>query len=362
MPMQPRWDSKNKRWEASRGSGKNRVWFRSKVEGEEGRAIVAVKVKRFVDGPDELPPGSLAEFTENVWWPVVRQDTTYATRRSYASVIEAHFGPLNPLSMDQLRLEVLQPWAASLAKYSKTDGLGNVTWHDRSPKTVRNIVAVLTGILDLAHKMERMRHRDYRLVRLPRKVSRDPVSLNAKQVAALLDAASGTFMEGVIWAASHLGLRKNEVCGLKVSHVEVLADRAIVKLQDNRQTHGEEARLKSKNPGEARTLVIPKSWGEKLLAFSNPGSIYLFSGHRGNPVYPTMITKKMADLCKAAGVPRVTFHSLRHSCASNLRALGAPESTVQAILGHSTIDTTLIYLDNRADEQLAVFSRLESKG
>lgn len=360
MPMRPRWDSKNKRWEASLGSGKNRVWFRSKVEGEDGRAIVEAKVKRFVEGPEELPPGSLAEFTENVWWPVVKQDTTYATRIGYSSVIANHFGTLNPMTLPQLRLEVLQPWAASLATYTKTDKDGNVTHHVRSPKTIRNIVGVLTSILDMAHKMGRMPHLDYKLVRLPKKVARDPVSLTAEQVEKLLYAASGSFMEGCIWAASHLGLRRNEVCGLKRGHVEILKDRAIVRIQDNRQRHGEEARLKSKNPGEARVLVVPKEWGEKLLAFANPGMIYVFSGGTGNPVNPNKITRRMPELCEAAAVPHVSFHSLRHSCSSNLRAAGVPETMIQTILGHSSIDTTLIYLDKRADEQLQAFLKLRT--
>jgi hypothetical protein len=40
---------------------------------------------------------------------------------------------------------------------------------------------------------------------------------------------------------------------------------------------------------------------------------------------------------------RVTPHQLRHSCATLLLNAGAPILTVQAILGHKHIDTTLGY-------------------
>jgi predicted NBD/HSP70 family sugar kinase len=42
----------------------------------------------------------------------------------------------------------------------------------------------------------------------------------------------------------------------------------------------------------------------------------------------------------AAGLPRVTFHSLRHAAASYLLAAGVPMRVVQEVLGHSQLSTT----------------------
>ena len=360
--MKPRWDPINKRWEASLGSGRKRVWFRTKVAGEDGRAIVEAKVKAFVDGPEGCRPGSLAEFLENVWWPIIKQDTTFRTQQTYTSIIDTHFGGLEPVLLSELRLEVLQPWVASLATYTKTDKKGNVTHHIRSPKTIQSIVAVLTSVMELAHKSGRLPHRDHTLVRTPRLTRKTPSSLDSGQIDALLAKCAGTALEGPIWAASYLGLRRGEVCGLKVGHVTIEDERTVIKLQDNRQTHGEESQLKSKAKGEVRTLVMHKSWGEKLLSFAPEGSVYIFCGDHGKPVHPNYLTKKMEHYCGQAKVPRVSFHSLRHSCASNLRAKGVKESVIQTILGHSSIDTTLIYMDGRADEQLLAFGRQASKG
>lgn len=361
MAMKPRWDPKNRRWEASLGSGKDRIWFRCKIEGEAGLAVVEAKVERFLKPPEVLRPGSLSEFVETVWWPVTTQDCSYRTKETYRSILENHFDTLFPRLMSELRIEVLQPWIDSLMTRQVKRG-GEWVSEKRAPKTVRTIVAVLTSIMEMAHRAGRLEHRDHTLVRTPKLTKNAKGSLDSAQVEKLLAVCSGTVMEGPVWAAAFLGLRRGEVLGLKVGHVQLLEDRALVNLQDNRQQHGEDDRLKSKASGEVRQIVAAKSWGEKLLGFALPGTVYVFSDGQGKPVQPHYLTYKMASLCKAAGVPRVSFHSLRHSCASNLRGQGVPESVIQGILGHSKIDTTLVYLDKRADEQLRALGGQVSKG
>ncbi|MCW5936778.1 MAG: site-specific integrase [Fimbriimonadaceae bacterium] len=346
--MKPRWDEANRRWEASVGSGKSRKWFRSKVEGEEGCAIVERKMAEYIEGPPDLPPGSLAEFVQTVWWPVLKTPgrTTLATRKGYKRALDKWIAPLQPLKLVDLRLEVLQPWVASL-----TEQLG-------SAKSVHNVFGVLASAMELAHKTGRISHRDHRLVALPETEAFVATTLDPAQYRQLLDAAAGSDMEGPVFAAGTLALRRDEVCGLKIPNVELLEDRAVVSVRFNRQPHGEEERLKGKKRGQARVLVVPRPWGERLLAFAPEGAVYLFC-HKGKPVHPEWVSEQMPELCKEAGVPRVRFHDLRHSAATNLRAAGVPETFIQrAVLGHSSIKTTMLYLEDRGDEMLGYFRRL----
>jgi len=68
---------------------------------------------------------------------------------------------------------------------------------------------------------------------------------------------------------------------------------------------------------------------------------YLFV-YRHRPLTVTYCAERLHTYGKRCGV-RVRPHQLRHSCATLLLNAGAPLLTVQALLGHKNLDTTLIY-------------------
>ena len=53
------------------------------------------------------------------------------------------------------------------------------------------------------------------------------------------------------------------------------------------------------------------------------------------------VTKRFQALLKAAELPRLRFHDLRHGCASLLLAQGVHPRVVMEQLGHSTITLTM---------------------
>ena len=58
---------------------------------------------------------------------------------------------------------------------------------------------------------------------------------------------------------------------------------------------------------------------------------------------PGVLNKRLARIAKRAGV-KVTVHSLRHTAATNLFRAGVPAPIIQDQLGHTSWDTTMIYL------------------
>lgn len=344
MAMEPRWDESNKRWECSIGSGKSRTWFRSKVEGEEGRSLVLEKRKTALEGPAPLRPGSLEEFIEKVWWPRIKPSCTTETQRLYKGTLERRISFFYGRQIEDIRLEDLQPWVSSL---------------DVSPKTAQSIFGILAGILELAYKTGRYSRKDHQLVVLPTIVKTVKPATPVEQIRKIMASSEGTVLEGPIWTAAHLGLRRNEVCGLKVPHIEIGEDYAKVTVQDNRQACGETNKLKSKPTGQARVLHLPKWMGEKLLSFREPDAIYLFHAD-GKPIHPKRITNNMAPICKKAKVPKIGFHDLRHACRANLSRAGVPEVMIMQILGHSDYKTSLGYQGEEAGRQKEAFSKLAS--
>lgn len=65
---------------------------------------------------------------------------------------------------------------------------------------------------------------------------------------------------------------------------------------------------------------------------------------RGQRMSMTAISKVVAGCAKTAGVPFVSVHQFRHSCASDLLENGVTLPEVQTMLGHGYIATTMRYL------------------
>jgi len=56
------------------------------------------------------------------------------------------------------------------------------------------------------------------------------------------------------------------------------------------------------------------------------------------------LQRLMVKVRKQLGISHMTVHTLRHSFATHMVEAGASLHTVQAILGHKQINSTMIYL------------------
>ena len=70
-------------------------------------------------------------------------------------------------------------------------------------------------------------------------------------------------------------------------------------------------------------------------------SDFVFTTRIGRPLEGTLVTRDLKRLLAREGLPAVSFHGLRHSCASLLLAAGVPVRDVSELLGHSDVRLTL---------------------
>lgn len=101
--------------------------------------------------------------------------------------------------------------------------------------------------------------------------------------------------------------------------------------------------------GKTRTVFIVPELQRKLLRYADRRNIYsgmIFVTRTGKPLSRTNVWREMKSLCEQADVnPRKVFpHNLRHLFARTFYGLEKDISKLADILGHSSIETTRIYI------------------
>ena len=85
---------------------------------------------------------------------------------------------------------------------------------------------------------------------------------------------------------------------------------------------------------------------------------YVFLTVTGRRLRTRNLRKMIKTYCRRAGLPdRITTHSLRHTCATELLRGGADIRYVQELLGHSDIGTTQIYTRVLPDDLKKIHAR-----
>lgn len=231
------------------------------------------------------------------------------TIREYRRIRKIYISDLESLKLRALTNQRLQQSMNRLAA-------------GHSPKTVRNVYALLTAVL-------RAYHPDFApRINLPKRVHTEIQIPKKSSVSDLLKAAEGTPMENAILLAAAYGLRRGEISALTYSDLdrEALTISITKSLAKNDKL---EWVLKApKSYAGTRTISISAGMADRLLR--NRHSVTNIV-----PINPDMITRRFGILCKKVGVS-CRFHDLRHYNASIMLALDVPDKYAMERLGQST--------------------------
>jgi len=169
---------------------------------------------------------------------------------------------------------------------------------------------------------------------------------------AVLDEPART----VVLVAGLTGLRISEIKGLRWEDFrdgELYVQRGVV------NGHVSEAKtLASNAPVPMLDIVADALTDHKAR---NLGDGFIFHARNGNPLrLENVLRRDMLPEFKKAGITWHGWHAFRRGLATNLYALGAPDKTVQAILRHANVSTTMAYyVKPVASETHAAMKKLE---
>ena len=173
-----------------------------------------------------------------------------------------------------------------------------------------------------------------------------PEFLTREEVMRLFDSISNPKHKLMVTLLYATGMRVGELVSLKVRDFEFNQNYGWV-----RQGKGRKDRL----------FILPEKLKMELLARIEKQKLqpddWLFTGYGKNHISPATIQVIIKDAAKKAKITKnVHPHTMRHSFATHLIQNGYAVTEVQPLLGHSSLQTTMIYLHMAAPELLKVKS------
>ncbi|EOQ35830.1 tyrosine-type recombinase/integrase [Butyricicoccus pullicaecorum] len=213
-----------------------------------------------------------------------------------------------------------------------------------APETVNSMIVALNRFLDFIGRSDCRVH----TLRIQRKLFRRPDrELTRPEYERLVQTAERRGQERLA-----LLLEAITATGIRVSEVKYLTVEAV-------KTGRAEVALK----GKIRVILLPNKLCRKLLKYAKKqktASGEIFLTRNGKSLSRRQIWSEMKHLCKFAGVEasKVFPHNLRHLFATVFYQTCKDIAKLADVLGHSSIETTRIYLITSGTEHARQLAHL----
>ena len=288
----------------------------------------------------------------------------------YERIIEQYILPMfGRMRLRDIKTYHVQDFIMKLNSMTRRDGKPGYI----APQTVKRYTTVLRSMLTMAYKMYYMED-DVGLSRrltFPKERYQEVDVFTIEEIKAILEAAKAEpiNIRLLIELALFTGMRRGEIVGLKWSDINfdkqcLSVKRSIYKPKDQKSEEKE-----PKSHASIRTLSIPNRLCVTLQEYKNHQNSYalslngawrnlgyVFTDEVGNVMNPQTPTKQFSNFLARHNIRHLKFHCLRHTSATFLLSNSCDIKTISARLGHSSIETTNIYVHmlESVDKQAAI--------
>lgn len=279
----------------------------------------------------------------------------------YTRVLAQHVRP----AFGHMRLEAIRP----LDVQSMLDNARNVsrTKAKGSPlgsSTRRNVLIGTRAVFNWACKMGLMSRNPAALVEPPKVEPREYPDFSLSVVTLFLEAVAGTDFEILAPFAIWTGLRRQELCALRWSDVDLDLEKYSVrraagvldgkvyikspKSSKSRRTEGLPPYIVELLRGHRTTQA--KRYDRLGLPIAGPDAL-VFARPNGAMWHPNELSKRWSRFIRKLGLPRARLHDLRHAFATLSHDSGESLHTISAAMGHSSLAITSKTYVHLFDEQ-----------
>lgn len=311
---------------------------KTQKEVREKMQAAAVEVNQ---GTYAAPQRMTVEQWLEIWQKDYMGGLKPCTVRTYKGAVKNHIAP----GLGAVRLVELHPHTVQ----------GFINGLEISPGSVRVVYQVLHTALEKAVDLEYIPRNPSSKCELPRRDRKEIHPLDDKQMAALLKAAEGHYLEQLIRLALFTGLRQSELLGLTWDCVNFDKATITVNKQLARQEHRALGLFASPKSGKGRVITAAATAMQALQrqrvlqakmqlragpAWNNAYGL-VFTTRIGGPMEQRNVDYHFQNILSRAGLEGVRFHDTRHTYAVNAIRAGDDIKTIQGNLGHASAAFTL---------------------
>jgi integrase len=312
------------------------------------RQEAAKKLRKVLHDVDEgfvfdAGPLTVEEFL-NMWLrDSVRGSVRLSTYQRYESKVRCHLIP----TLGRLKLKSLTPAHVQRLYRDRLDA-------KLSPSSVRKLHNILHRALSQAVKWRLVPRNVTDATDPPKEINKEVNPLSAEEASRLLEAVRGERLEALYTLAVHTGMRQGELLALKWDDVDL--ERSIIYVRRTLTKDRGKLRFGEPKSKKGRRRIdltkgavesLRRHLSRQLKQIEELGDLYenqglIFTTNTGAPVNPSNLRQRsLHKLLEKAGVRKIRFHDLRHTCATLLLIKEAHPKDVQELLGHAKISQTL---------------------
>ncbi len=348
------------------GTGKKRrTWIPAGTRRSDAEKILAEEIKRRHDGvPVPTEKLTFGQYLTDRWLPIQKSRVRASTYDSYRRNIDLHVLPaLGRRPLDKLSPDDLDVFYATLLTEGRKKPVGKRVKPQEggvdkpvglAPKTVRNIHLMLSKAMSGAQRKGLVVRNVVSLADAPTLKSRQEGNIkawNVEQLQTFLDAVRGHRLHPAFHLASHTGMRRGEVLGLRWCDLDLGAARLSVR--QALVSIAYEAQISDVKTGTGRrtidldrgTVDVLKAWrierAEEKGGIEPSGDELVFVKPDGSWIHPHSLSQLLDRKVAKIDVPKISLHDLRHTHATLLLKAGVPVKVVSERLGHANVAFTM---------------------
>jgi integrase len=222
--------------------------------------------------------------------------------------------------------------------------------------TIKSIKDILHSIYEYGESKYSLRHINFSLIKFTKKRAKQKQPLNIEDQIKLYQYCieHNTNIAMAILLGLYCGLRVGEVCGLTWNDIDldneiVHVNKTVLRLKNNDTHNKSKTKLMISDPKtntSNRDVIVPHFAFIYLEQYYKSYDVCEATKHRyilnnkEKPLDPRSVQKRLQTLCQTYEI-NCSFHTLRHTYATNCIEKHMDIKTVSEILGHASVSITL---------------------